>query len=586
MEAQLIFTGTGKNWEKWTTPRSAIDVIWVIMDMKQDKDGVLWLAGMSPSWKFGKFENNAIQTIPGVNTYAYGLEIDNDNNIWLATNAGLVKYDRATFTTYDISNSTLPANTIHDVKKDVSGNLWLTCNKYLVKYDGSDFTKYEIPQIRENAMKLLPDGDVIWVGTKRNQLFKFKDGEFTHIELSNSPLITNEIALDMTIDGENNVWFGTRYNLTKIDANDNWHSLYRMDDIPPNAKRVSSSATDREGNVWITLGESDTIVMKISKSGTKAFTSQNSLLFRGMYAGKFCFDKKGNTWLTSRAGLYKYDGANWQRFTPLNSPLTDYLICELATDNDDNLWGAVGTEAGCLFKYDGTDWTIYTTANSELPTRFVANVAFDSKNTLWVHCRDKDNVIGGEYGGGLTRFDGVSWTTYNMDNSGIPANSILDIEIDRNDNLWLATSGRVGVTYFNGDTWTQYNIFNSGIAFDEVSKITLDYHRDLVWFSHTMGSGISTAKMNFIPTGIEQNLSDSKNIFSIYPNPASTTIQFNITLEYVEIYDISGKLIAARQLKGNKTLSLQELNILHDGLYLVKAVTQNGTYTQRLMVKR
>ncbi|MDR2293181.1 MAG: hypothetical protein LBE11_06890, partial [Prevotellaceae bacterium] len=467
-----VWTGThmylnkfdGENWESWTTPNSIFDGQWAIYDLKFDNEGILWLGGESvvSGFYFARFTGSEIQKIDEIRKTVLSIAFDAENNKWLGTATGLVKYDGTNFTTYNTNNSTLPNDIIYDVKKDVSGNLWLASGRYLVKFDGTDFTTYETPLISNDNNFIycleVEDNGTIWIGTRRDGLIKFSNGVFTQINLSNSPLLDNNIGLSLDIDRDNNVRFGTKHNLVKIDADNNWSSSYEKIDYSVSDRRINGVASDLSGNQWLALGLSDTCVLKINNNTTVAFTQQNSPLFSELPDSRFCFDKKGNTWLASMAGLYKYDGTNWQRFTPVNTPLKSYQINDLVIDKDDNLWGATGNEdGGCLFKYDGVNWIIYTHKNSGLPTYFVAELAFDSRNNLWIHCRDSLNGIGREYGEGLTKFDGATWTSYNIDNSGIPSNSIMDIAIDKDDNLWLATFGRVGITKYDGTNWQSYN---------------------------------------------------------------------------------------------------------------------------------
>jgi ligand-binding sensor domain-containing protein len=593
----------GENWESWTTPNSIFDGQWAIYDLQFDNEGVLWLGGESviSGFYFARFTGSEIQKIDGIRKPVLSIAFDDENNKWLGTAIGLLKYDGSNFTTYDTNNSTLPGNIIYDVKKDTSGNLWLAVGRYLVKFDGTDFTSYETSLITDDnnfiyCLEVEDDG-TIWIGTRRNGLIKFSNGNFKQIDMSSSPLLTNDICLNLDIDKNNNVRFGTKHNLVKIDADGNWSSSYEKIDNSVSDRRINGVSSDLSGNLWITLGLSDTCALKIQDNNITAFTQQNSPLFSELPDSHFCFDEKGNTWLASMAGLYKYDRTDWQRFTPANSPLRSYQINDLAIDKDDNLWGAAGNAAtvgiearGCLFKYDGTNWQIYTIENSGLPAPVVMEIAFDSKNNLWIHCRDNDGVIGRELGYGLTKFDGVTWITYNIDNSGIPSNSILDIAVDKNDDLWLATVGRVGVTKFDGTNWETYNIDNSGIAFDEVSKITFDYYRGRVWFNHLYSGGLSTAKFNSA-TDISTLADGKAEGFTVYPNPAVShlSLHFNgITPETITIYDISGKIIASRKANLNTELPipLSELNISSSGLYLIKITDQSGkTYNQKAIVK-
>ena len=52
----------------------------------------------------------------------------------------------------------------------------------------------------------------------------------------------------------------------------------------------------------------------------------------------------------------------------------------------------------------------------------------------------------------------TEWIVYTASNSGLPANGVNSITIDKNGNKWLATNG--GVAFFNGEIWTVYNTSN------------------------------------------------------------------------------------------------------------------------------
>ena len=107
--------------------------------------------------------------------------------------------------------------------------------------------------------------------------------------------------------------------------------------------------------------------------------------------------------------------------------------------------------------------------------------------------------MGSEYGLGLTRFNGNTWTTYNCNNSPLPSNCFWDLQVDVDNRKWIATAGDLGVVGlvgFDETEWTIYNTDNSGIVLNEVTKITLDPKRDLIWLTHHPGLGLSVARMN------------------------------------------------------------------------------------------
>ena len=185
------FDGTA--WQAWTTPQSASANYWFVYDLKFDRNGDLWMGGDAPEWHFAKFTGTEIQPVSEITKAVSKILVDENNNKWLASLQGLIKYDDTQFVTWDTGNSALPANDIYDIKQDASGNLWLACNKYLVRFDGREFISYTNPLLQESGERdfilcLEPDDrGNIWLGTKLSGLFKFTQTRGSFQRISESP---------------------------------------------------------------------------------------------------------------------------------------------------------------------------------------------------------------------------------------------------------------------------------------------------------------------------------------------------------------------------------------------------------------
>ena len=70
----------------------------------------------------------------------------------------------------------------------------------------------------------------------------------------------------------------------------------------------------------------------------------------------------------------------------------------------------------------------------------------------------------------------------------------------------------------------------------------------------------------------------------MHPNPAKETIQFNCNLEYIEIFDISGKSILKQQKRYQLGQPI-DVSKLNQGLYLVKVRTTTGRTTYQKLIK-
>ena len=114
--------------------------------------------------------------------------------------------------------------------------------------------------------------------------------------------------------------------------------------------------------------------------------------------------------------------------TYVSNGLMGNLVLAIAIDAQDNKW--FGTSEGGVLKYDGTNWITYNTGN-DLATHYVISIAIDSKGNKWF----------GTYGG-VSKYDGTNWTSYNTKN-GLLNNIVFAIAIDAQGNKWIGTSGGV-----------------------------------------------------------------------------------------------------------------------------------------------
>jgi ligand-binding sensor domain-containing protein len=110
---------------------------------------------------------------------------------------------------------------------------------------------------------------------------------------------------------------------------------------------------------------------------------------------------------------------------------------------------------------------IFTSENSGLPNNEIRAVAVDKNGILWTAA----------FMGGLTKYNGWEWITYNTSNSGIPYNGVYAIGLNKDD-VWLAN---MGITKFDGTNWTNYNNSNSDFPAEGCQFITCDTG-NVKWF--------------------------------------------------------------------------------------------------------
>lgn len=162
---------------------------------------------------------------------------------------------------------------------------------------------------------------------------------------------------------------------------------------------------------------------------------------------------------------------NAQTFTNYNPTNTSNgirvnQIYAIAIDAQGNIW--VGTGGGGVSKFDGSSWTSYTKQANGLPSDNVNALAIDSKGVIWIGTSI-----------GVSKFDGTSWVNYS---AGGYARALI---IDKQDNIWVGTD-KGGVTKFDGTTWTSYNKTTIGLVSNEVKSLAMDNQNNL-WVGTVLG---------------------------------------------------------------------------------------------------
>ncbi len=465
-----------------------------VKKIRADVDGRIWVACYDALNRY----NLCVFTPNGLvpHDIPYGnvnnIETDKDGCLWIATNKGLVKLDGNDFTPYLPDNSSLPEANIMDLTFDANGNLWLMGDRFITKFDGTSFTgyPYELNVANDYLLTIDADDDNVYVGSRFEGLLKLADKGLAAIPLTDNLLYDNTMSLfSGCLDAEGNFYVGSLYGLQKynIDTGD-----YKFEPM----SQTAQTETDRYGNVWILWPwfTTDTCLVEITATGRKAYM-RNDYPFNEADANLVKFDRENRLWIATNKGLYMRDDETWTAFNKNNSSLSEIVQC-MAFDSNNRLW--CGTFGSGLFCFDGTRWNNYTTSNSSLPSNYVGAIAVDNNDVVWLNCRDNQypDKYGVEYGFGLTRFDGNTWTTYSRNNSPLPSDCFYDVQVDADNRLWIATAGDVGLVCYDGTEWIIYDSDNSGIALNEVTKITLDHKRDLIWLTHYPGLGLSVARMN------------------------------------------------------------------------------------------
>lgn len=202
---------------------------------------------------------------------------------------------------------------------------------------------------------------------------------------------------------------------------------------------------DRKGNIWIaTFGG-------VFRYDGKSFTNITSKVSSARFFSVL-EDRKGNFWFSSvGSGVYYYDGQSFRNFTTKDG-LANNRVTDIYEDKTGTVW--FSTESGAS-RYDGKSFRNYrmnegfsflmTTTKEAIPQKDhndVNSIIEDKTGKFWFGTR-----------GHACLYDGKVFTV--LTHQGKPFTNVRTIIEDKKGNIWLG--GADGLWRYDGRTFTNFS---------------------------------------------------------------------------------------------------------------------------------
>ncbi len=464
--------------------------------------------------------------------------VDAAGNKWFGTTQGVQKFDGTTWTTYDMSNSPLPHNTVFALAQDSGGAIWMGTGFAIARFDGDTWEVFT--DLGGGATNVAVRGigidslDRIWTANNPDDwgspggVSMYDGAVWTHHDPD--PRSIGQYNLSLTVDHVDNVWLGSWTNWVFHYDGDVWTHL-DSNNSGLVGTNIEAFTVDESGTVWIAnhASSASTTTNGIAKFDGMTWTSYTTANSGLPYSFVYALAATGGTIYcgTSNYGIAGFDGLDWNYFETQNEPHTNYITSIEQGTVGDNTAFFYGTDHAGIALFDGADWSSYTTDNSGLGDNYindvhladgmlwagaqftgvwsyngtswqnfhtgnsdmlgdiVLSVATDSQGDLWLGTSGWDGPMGQD--GAVSRYDGVTWTNYYLSNSGLIDDDALQVAVDPTDTVWIGTEE--GVSRFDGvSVWTSYHSGNSGLVENHVQAIAFGPTGD-TWFA-TLG-GVS-----------------------------------------------------------------------------------------------
>ena len=394
-----LYIGTEKgiflmSFVRQTIEKQKVDIHSTVTSLALDKEGALWISTMEQGvWqiiqKTGEINHYEFKETSGAVAQVF---IDNSNQVWTVTNWGFPVVQRL--------------NRLHNKFEPLN-----------VDY-GENYNSLRMLQTKDGR---------IWLGSWESGLLQLhSDGRLEQVL---NPQLTNVGHHIHTLyeRDDNCICIGCDDGVICFNPKTReWHRLIEQQSLAD--RFVYSITSDMEGGLWI--GTFYGGVNYISPVGKRfeAFSMENGL--HGNVIARFCEDRKGHVWVAS-------DDGGLMCYSPGSQQFVDYRHQDLLRRQNvhalcvkgDELWIGTYTGGVMVLNVETGDLRQYTQTQDprslDNPSSYA--ICCDKRGDIWVATMD-----------GLNRYDRQH---NNFERIGKVNAMTIDMDEDREGNLWLSTQG-------------------------------------------------------------------------------------------------------------------------------------------------
>ncbi len=375
----------------------------------QSSDGDIWIATVNYLLQIGNGVLRVHSSAEGLPNVMGRMAEDAAGNLWIGGYSGLARLDRNGLITYDQTDGAY-SSIFFSITESIDGKLYFgTSNTNITAFDGVKLQSVR-PSIPPNATQtwtsrfvLRDSGGDFWVLTT-GKLYRFSDVKnFKDLEGKQPSKIygteeglKSDVMFQIYEDSSGDIWVSTRgrssdlHGLARLKKGEEKFQTFSEAAGFPSKMSPSSFAEDRNGNLWIGFYEGG--FGRFDGERFEILSNRQDFPAKGVISD-LLLDAKGRLWISSsNTGLYRIDDTSAKN--PVYVPLT--------------------TENGL------------------------------SSNNIRTITEDRFGRI---YAGTASGVDRISPDTGNIKHysvtDGLATDFVIDSHLDKNGNVWFATSNGV-----------------------------------------------------------------------------------------------------------------------------------------------
>lgn len=350
-----------------------------------------------------------------------------DGYLWVATRAGLARFDGVHFTVFKQSNTpTMPSDDCHRLAEDPAGNLWIATSGGLVGFRAGTMTQYQTEDLfltgNVGHLVVSQDGS-LWVSTG-GRLDNYRDGRFTRFPDPDQNLRSWIFSLYEGRDGR--LWAGLARGLFQLDPATG--EITGQRGLPAGEVRVLHE--DKHGTLWAVADAG--LFRRVGDRWQMVRSQRPDVVFLGAV---LLTDGAGRLWAGSPdPGIDCYSDGVLAHLDIPGAPTDDVVLCA-HVDREGSLW--LGLERSGLHQWRPRRVQVVSAAEG-LPHAQTWAILEAHDQRLWVAT---DQGVGVVHAGQAKALHAAG---------GLSAPAVRALAEDGRQRIWIGTGA--GLDVWVGDT--------------------------------------------------------------------------------------------------------------------------------------
>jgi signal transduction histidine kinase/ligand-binding sensor domain-containing protein len=461
--------------------------------LAQSSDGYLWLATSAGMARFDGLRFDLITpasspAFTGRLAYlVWPMQIAGRDTLWIATDRGMVPYANGTFS-QSAPDTTFEGEAVQQLATDASGLTYgVTVRGSAFKIVAGRYVRIPLSGVPvSDGYGIVADSDgTLWIAHDRAGLVRLQRGVITRFGIRDGLGDDHATCVFRSKDGA--LWVGTRTGVARYVNGAFTTTIKFWEGLPTHP--VFSAAETGDGAIWFATDGGG--VVRVTKQTGGEYTATKFTQRDGLTDDRaiaLLADRDGNVWVGTRLGLNRFHPVPFQAIT-MRDGLPASAMGAILLDASGQLW--VAPVAGGLYRGRVVAGRAQMTMVAPPDRGRVTTLAKGRKGSVWA----------GWDRGGVTNFPTSGAQRYLGVQDGVAPGTVFAIVDAPGGDLWIGTRG--GLTRLSGVDRGPLGVRNfttrDGLQEDVAMRLWTHYPTDM-WvgnaaLSHIVGDSVRTFRV-------------------------------------------------------------------------------------------